>query len=102
MVSTAAVAGDLAPVEEQAADLLQLALMIAIPAIGDEPPHEHIDIRFLVEIDDSHDVPGNDESHEVTWVDLYKVSRFNNNRSTYRMVEKTRLLRNLHADRKIA
>jgi 8-oxo-dGTP pyrophosphatase MutT (NUDIX family) len=74
----------------------------AIPAIGDEPPHEHIDIRFLVEIDDSHDVPGNDESHEVTWVDLYKVSRFNNNRSTYRMVEKTRLLRNLHADRKIA
>jgi len=73
-----------------------------IPAIGDEPQHEHIDIRFLVEIDDSHDVPGNDESHEVSWVDLHNVSRFNNNRSTYRMVEKTRLMRNLYTDTKIA
>jgi 8-oxo-dGTP pyrophosphatase MutT (NUDIX family) len=71
----------------------------AIPAIGAEPPHEHIDIRFLVEIDDSLEIPGNDESHEVVWVELHAVSRFNNNRSTYRMVEKTRLLRNLYADR---
>ena len=68
----------------------------AIPAIGNEPPHEHVDIRFLVEIDDKLEIPGNDESHDVIWVDLHKVSRFNNNRSTYRMVEKTRLMRNLH------
>ena len=46
--------------------------------------HEHIDVRFLIQVDDRHPVPGNDESHDV--------ARFNNNLSTYRMVEKTRRL----------
>jgi 8-oxo-dGTP pyrophosphatase MutT (NUDIX family) len=69
----------------------------AIPAVGDEPPHEHIDIRFLVEVDDELEIPGNDESHDVIWVELNNVSRFNNNRSTYRMVEKTRYMRNHYA-----
>ena len=64
-----------------------------IPAISGFTPHAHIDIRFLVEIDDSLPVPGSHESHEVRWIDLYKVSSFNNFRSTYRMVEKTRRLR---------
>jgi 8-oxo-dGTP pyrophosphatase MutT (NUDIX family) len=57
------------------------------------PRHEHIDIRFLVEMDDDLAIPGNDESHQVLWVPLPKVARFNNNRSTHRMVEKTRRLR---------
>ena len=61
-----------------------------IPASERGPRHEHVDIRFLVEIDDSLPVPGSDESHDVLWVDLLHVSSFNNNRSTYRMVEKTR------------
>jgi 8-oxo-dGTP pyrophosphatase MutT (NUDIX family) len=73
-----------------------------IPAIGHDPQHEHIDIRFLVEIDDSLQVPGNDESHDVIWVDLHNVSHYNNNRSTYRMLEKTRRMRNLLTDRLIA
>lgn len=64
----------------------------AIPARGKEPRHEHIDIRFLIEIDDTLAVPGNNESHQVLWVPLHKVPRFNNNLSTYRMVEKTRKL----------
>lgn len=64
-----------------------------IPASHRGPDHEHIDVRFLVEIDDRLPVPGNDESHEVRWVPLNEVSRFNNNRSTFRMVEKTRRLR---------
>jgi len=58
------------------------------------PQHEHFDIRFLVEMDDDQAIPGNDESHQVLWVPLNAVSRFNNNLSTYRMVEKTRRLRN--------
>lgn len=66
----------------------------SIPAIGDEPQHEHIDIRFLVEIDDGLPVPGNDESHQLLWVNVHEVTRYNNNRSTYRMLEKTRQLRN--------
>lgn len=57
-----------------------------------DPRHEHIDVRFLVEIDDSVVVPGNDESHDVVWVSLNQVSRYNNNRSTYRMIEKTRVI----------
>ena len=64
-----------------------------IPATPKDPVHGHIDIRFLLEIDDVHDVPGSDESHEVKWVPLQQVSAYNNNRSTYRMVEKTRQLR---------
>jgi 8-oxo-dGTP pyrophosphatase MutT (NUDIX family) len=64
-----------------------------IPAIEGVPRHEHIDVRFLVEINDTLPVPGNDESHEILWVPLHTVSRFNNNRSTYRMVEKTRRMR---------
>jgi 8-oxo-dGTP pyrophosphatase MutT (NUDIX family) len=73
-----------------------------IPAIGDEPQHEHIDIRFLVEIDDGLEVPGNDESHDVIWVDLFNVSHYNSNRSTYRMLEKTRRMRNSFTTRKMA
>ncbi|MCG6970530.1 MAG: NUDIX hydrolase [Gammaproteobacteria bacterium] len=64
-----------------------------IPAGTHAPRHEHIDIRFLVEIDDKLPIPGNDESHDIGWVALHEVSRFNNNRSTYRMVEKTRQMR---------
>lgn len=68
-----------------------------IPAMRGEPEHEHIDVRFLVQIDDSIPVPGNNESHEVLWVSLHEVTRYNNNRSTYRMLEKTRQLRNMLA-----
>jgi 8-oxo-dGTP pyrophosphatase MutT (NUDIX family) len=64
-----------------------------IPASERGPQHEHVDIRFLVEIDDSLPVPGSDESHDVLWVRLNDVSSYNNNRSTWRMMEKTRRLR---------
>lgn len=68
----------------------------SIEATQRDPKHEHIDIRFLVEIDDTLPVPGNDESHEVIWVALHEASRYNRNRSTYRMVEKTRRMRSHH------
>jgi 8-oxo-dGTP pyrophosphatase MutT (NUDIX family) len=65
----------------------------SIPASHRGPAHTHYDIRFLVEIDDRLPVPGNDESHQILWVPLEEVSRFNNNLSTYRMLEKSRRLR---------
>lgn len=65
-----------------------------IPASQHGPRHVHFDIRFLLEIDDSIPVPGNDESHDILWVPLHKAATFNNNLSTHRMVEKTRRLRN--------
>ena len=64
-----------------------------IPASQHDPRHEHFDIRFLVEMDDDLPIPGNDESHDIIWVPLLDVPRFNNNRSTHRMVDKTRRLR---------
>lgn len=61
-----------------------------IPATGHDPRHEHYDIRFLAEIDDSLPIPGNEESHQIGWVALEHVPRFNNARSFYRMVQKSR------------
>jgi 8-oxo-dGTP pyrophosphatase MutT (NUDIX family) len=66
----------------------------SIPTIDNAPPHDHIDIRFAVEIDDCLPIPGNGESHAVEWFPLHQVLRYNNNRSTYRMLEKTRGIRN--------
>jgi len=73
-----------------------------IAPYGNDPRHEHIDIRFLLEIDDSIAVPGNDESHEILWIDLLAVSHYNRNRSTYRMLEKTRAMRNTMKKRYMA
>jgi len=70
-----------------------------VPTTGAAPAHSHIDIRFLVEADDSLPVPGSHESHEVRWFDLYEVSGFSRNRSTNRMLEKTRHLRNMTRQR---
>lgn len=64
-----------------------------IPASVRGPQHQHFDIRFLVEMDDDLSIPGNDESHDILWVGLHDVTRYNNNRSTYRMLEKTRRIR---------
>ncbi|MBF0255627.1 MAG: NUDIX hydrolase [Gammaproteobacteria bacterium] len=64
-----------------------------IPASHRGPAHWHYDVRFLIEVDDQIPVPGNDESHQVLWVPLHQVARFNNNLSSHRMVEKTRRLR---------
>jgi hypothetical protein len=44
-------------------------------------------------MDDDIEIPGNDESHQVIWVPLWQVARYNRNRSTHRMVEKTRRMR---------
>ena len=87
--------------EETGIDLSQIRLLgenvfdvdiHSIPAMGNEPQHYHIDIRFLVEIDDSVPVPGNDESHQIAWIPLSQVSRVNNMLSLRRMVRKTQSL----------
>lgn len=62
-------------------------------SVPGQPAHEHIDIRFLVEVDSRLTIPGNHESNAILWVPLHAVVEFNNSRSTYRMIEKTRRLR---------
>ena len=68
-----------------------------IHATDSAPAHMHFDIRFLIEVDDSIPVPGNTESHEILWVPLDEVTRFNNNLSTCRMLEKSRRIRSTFA-----
>lgn len=63
---------------------------------ANEPRHNHFDIRFLVELDDTRPLHGNRESFAVAWVPLDDVMRLNNFRSTYRMVQKTRRLRTIN------
>lgn len=65
-----------------------------IPGTQKFPRHQHFDVRFLLEIDDRIEVPGNDESHDIRWLSLHEAPRYNSNLSTHRMVEKTRRLRN--------
>lgn len=67
-----------------------------IPRMGETTQHEHIDIRFVVEVDDRLTIPGNNESNAITWLPLYHVLSYNHNRSTFRMLEKTRRMRNPH------
>ena len=90
--------------EETGIELTQISLIDStifdvdihvIPAMADIPQHEHIDVRFVVEIDDRMEIPGNNESNAIAWLPLREVLRYNNSRSTYRMLEKTRLMRNM-------
>jgi 8-oxo-dGTP pyrophosphatase MutT (NUDIX family) len=66
----------------------------SVPTVGEIPGHDHIDIRFVVEIDDRLAIPGNNESHDIRWFPLHEVMHYNNFRSTHRMLEKTRAMRN--------
>lgn len=68
-----------------------------IPASQHGPRHTHYDIRFLLEVDDHLPIPGNDESHDIGWVTLHQAVQFNNNLSTYRMMEKTRRMQGAFA-----
>ena len=90
--------------EETGIDISQVKLVSSnlfdvdihdISAMGSDPQHSHIDIRFLMEIDEDLVLPGNDESNQVQWVSVHEVARYNNNLSTVRMLAKTRKLRNI-------
>lgn len=69
-------------------DVFDVDIHTIYPSEHDER-HVHYDIRFLIEIDDRLEIPGNDESHQIGWVPLFQVSRFNNMRSLHRMIRKT-------------
>lgn len=62
-----------------------------IPAMRQDPEHEHLDIRFVVEIDDTLPLVGNEESYELRWVPLHEVGRYNRERSLHRLVVKSAL-----------
>jgi 8-oxo-dGTP pyrophosphatase MutT (NUDIX family) len=83
---------DPAQIHLRSADLFDVDIH-TIDASARGPRHQHFDIRFLLTMDDRVPIPGNDESHDIRWVPLHQVVRYNNNLSTHRMLEKTRRMR---------
>lgn len=59
-----------------------------IPARGPEPQHEHLDIRYLFIARRRESLRGNDESHDMQWIQLAQIKRLTNERSILRMREK--------------
>lgn len=59
-----------------------------IPKRKDFPEHFHYDIRFLIEADPNELVHVSEESHDVKWIKLDDLERYNQERSVLRMKEK--------------
>lgn len=60
-----------------------------ISARGAEQGHYHHDLRFLIEADRDEQLVISGESHELAWIELDQVGRFNADESMMRMGLKT-------------
>jgi 8-oxo-dGTP pyrophosphatase MutT (NUDIX family) len=63
-----------------------------IPQRKDFPAHDHYDIRFLLQADKNEKYTVSEESHDLAWIKLTELSRWNATSSLQRMAEKVRLL----------
>lgn len=61
-----------------------------IPARGAEPEHWHHDLRFMIEADPAEPLVISNESKELAWVEVARVTSLNPEESMARMVRKTR------------
>jgi 8-oxo-dGTP pyrophosphatase MutT (NUDIX family) len=59
-----------------------------IPASGGEPEHYHYDVRFAVTVTDSEDYTVSDESHDLAWVEVERLSDYTAEESMLRMARK--------------
>lgn len=59
-----------------------------IPARPDFPAHDHYDVRYLMHASMNDPVTVSDESHDVRWVPLAELERFNPEPSLLRLREK--------------
>ncbi len=59
-----------------------------IPARGDEPEHDHWDIRYAMQatVDQTYTV--SDESHDLAWVEILAIGAYTDEESTLRMGRK--------------
>ena len=58
--------------------------------MGSEPKHLHYDVRFILEANPNEDkIIVSDESHDVKWIPLEDVTKYNPERSIRRMIAKT-------------
>jgi 8-oxo-dGTP pyrophosphatase MutT (NUDIX family) len=60
-----------------------------VPARNGKKEHYHYDIRFIFEGDDTEKVIVSEESKDVKWVELHRISEFSNEESVIRMARKT-------------
>ena len=60
-----------------------------IPARKSEPEHFHHDLRFMIEADPSEPLVISNESKDLAWVDVARVTALNPEESMARMVRKT-------------
>jgi 8-oxo-dGTP pyrophosphatase MutT (NUDIX family) len=64
----------------------------AIPARGDEPAHDHYDVRFALEADPREPLVRNAESHDVRWIALTDLEAYAVDDSVRRLAAKTAAL----------
>ena len=60
-----------------------------IPARKTEPEHYHYDLRFMIEADPAEPLVISNESKDLAWVDVARVTALNPEESMARMVRKT-------------
>lgn len=63
-----------------------------IPERKDFPAHDHYDIRYLIKASTLDTITVSEESHDVRWVDLAELERYNKEPSLLRLREKLPLL----------
>jgi len=62
-----------------------------IPQRKDFPEHLHYDIRYLVEANEHDPIMVSEESHDVQWINLNELAKYNPERSITRLKEKLTL-----------
>lgn len=60
-----------------------------IPARKSEPEHYHYDLRFMIEADPAEPLVVTNESKDLAWVEIARVTSLNPEESMARMVRKT-------------
>ncbi len=68
-----------------------------IPARGEEPEHEHFDVRFALEADASEPFVVSAESHDLAWIALDELAGYGADESVLRLARKTSRLPALEA-----
>jgi len=59
-----------------------------IPRRAEFPEHFHYDVRFLLEANPEEQILVSEESHDVKWIKLEDLEKYNEERSVLRMKEK--------------
>ena len=59
-----------------------------IPGWKDEPAHVHYDVRFLFQADDSQQLTISNESKDLAWIPLERITEYTTEESVLRMARK--------------